>query len=73
MAKWIEKMKALVKDEEGATAIEYGLMVAGISAVIAAAVFLLGGSINTFFGTVDTKLIQESTAKVNEVTTATTK
>lgn len=67
MAKWMEKMKALVRDEEGATAIEYGLMVAGIAAVIAATVFLLGGSIDTLFSTVDTELIQGATAKIPTV------
>ena len=68
MAKWIEKMKALVKDEEGATAIEYGLMVAGIAAVIAVGVFALGGSIDGLFKAVDTNLIDTSTVKVVDPT-----
>ena len=32
-------------DERGASAVEYGLLVAGIAAVIVAIVFLLGGTL----------------------------
>jgi pilus assembly protein Flp/PilA len=41
-SKMIQKIKNFFKDEEGATAVEYGLMVALIAAVIVAAVTLLG-------------------------------
>ncbi len=38
------------RDERGASAVEYGLMVAGIAAVIVATVFLLGqGVLNELF------------------------
>ena len=40
---------ALVSDRSGATAIEYGLLAAGISVVIIGTVFLLGGSLDTTF------------------------
>ena len=36
-------------DERGASAVEYGLLVAGIAAVIVAIVFLLGGQISSAF------------------------
>ena len=36
-------------DDRGATAVEYGLLVAGIAAAIVAAVFLLGPAINAMF------------------------
>ena len=36
-------------DERGASAVEYGLLVAGIAAVIIAAVFLLGGTLSGVF------------------------
>lgn len=36
-------------DERGASAVEYGLLVAGIAVVIIAAVFLLGGKIKSMF------------------------
>jgi pilus assembly protein Flp/PilA len=35
--------------EEGATAVEYGIMVAAIAAVIVTIVFVLGGQVNTAF------------------------
>ena len=40
------------RDDEGATAVEYGLMVALIAGVILAAVTLLGTNINTAFSNV---------------------
>jgi pilus assembly protein Flp/PilA len=36
----------LLTSDRGASAVEYGLLVAGIAAVIVAAVFLLGGNVN---------------------------
>ena len=42
----------LGRDDRGATAVEYGLMVALIAAVIIGAVTLLGGNLNTLFNTV---------------------
>ena len=49
-------LKTLVKfqnrDERGATAVEYGLMVALIAVVIIAAVTLLGQNLNTMFNAI---------------------
>ena len=45
-----------VKDESGATAIEYGLIAAGISVAIIAAVQSLGGRIGTTFNNVASTL-----------------
>ncbi|MEH2475162.1 pilus assembly protein Flp/PilA [Nitrobacteraceae bacterium AZCC 2161] len=45
-----------VKDESGATAIEYGLIAAGISLVIIAAVNGIGGKLNTSFSAINTSL-----------------
>lgn len=42
--------------ERGATAVEYGLLVALIAAVIVGTVFTLGGQINTAFQTVSKQL-----------------
>ena len=36
-------------DERGASAVEYGLLVAGIAALIIVAVFLLGGNLSNLF------------------------
>jgi pilus assembly protein Flp/PilA len=43
-------------DESGATAIEYGLIAAGISIAIIAAVTTLGSNLNTIFTSVSTAL-----------------
>ena len=45
-----------LKDESGATAIEYGLIAAGISLAIIAAVNGLGGKLNTTFTSINTSL-----------------
>jgi pilus assembly protein Flp/PilA len=45
-----------VRDESGATAIEYGLIAAGIAVAIIAVVQGLGTNLNTTFGTVQTAL-----------------
>jgi pilus assembly protein Flp/PilA len=44
------------KDQSGATAIEYGLIAAGISVAIIAAVLALGTNLNTTFTSVSTAL-----------------
>jgi pilus assembly protein Flp/PilA len=43
---------SFLKDEQGATAIEYGLIAAGISVAIIATVLALGTNLNTTFSTV---------------------
>jgi pilus assembly protein Flp/PilA len=45
-----------VKDESGATAIEYGLIAAGISLAIIAIVNTLGGTLNGKFTQINTSL-----------------
>ena len=47
---------AFLKDDSGATAIEYGLLAAGISIVIIGAVQGIGSSLNSRFETVSTQL-----------------
>lgn len=46
-------MKRLWKEEDGATAVEYGIMVAAIAAVIVTVVFAIGVKVDTAFDTVD--------------------
>ena len=53
MSKFITKF---AKDESGATAIEYGLIVALIAVVIITAVSTLGGHFNNAFGKINTGL-----------------
>ncbi len=45
-----------LKDESGATAIEYGLIAAGISIVIIASVNAIGTTLNGKFTTISTQL-----------------
>jgi pilus assembly protein Flp/PilA len=46
----------LMRDESGATAIEYGLIAALISVVIIAAITLVGSNLSTVFNTIATDL-----------------
>ena len=53
------KMKKLIrffKEEDGATAVEYGIFVAAIAAVIVTLVFSIGTKTQSGFSTVDTAL-----------------
>lgn len=56
MSTFIQGFKDFWNDEEGATAVEYGLMVALIAAVIIVAVTSIGTSLNTVFEGVATSL-----------------
>ena len=49
-------IRSFVSDESGATAIEYGLIAAGIAVAIIAAVGLLGDSLEGMFTTVGAAL-----------------
>ncbi len=48
----MERLKRFLKDEDGATAVEYGLMVALIAAVIIVVVTTLGKNTEATFDTV---------------------
>jgi pilus assembly protein Flp/PilA len=52
----MSKLVRFLKDESGATAIEYGLIAAGISVAIIATVNTLGSSLNTKFSSISTQL-----------------
>jgi pilus assembly protein Flp/PilA len=56
MTKIAAKLQTLLNKERGATAVEYGLMVALIAVVIIAAVSLLGNNLSTTFNNVATKV-----------------
>jgi pilus assembly protein Flp/PilA len=53
MGEWI---RAFGRDENAATAIEYGLIAAGIAVAILATVFGLGTTLQDTFGSVSTAL-----------------
>jgi pilus assembly protein Flp/PilA len=52
----MSKVLRFLKDESGATAIEYGLIAAGISVAIIVAVASVGSGLNTTFTSVQTAL-----------------
>ena len=52
----LNKIKKFLRSEEGATAIEYGLIAAGIAVAIAGIVFTVGGDLVTMFTGVSTQL-----------------
>lgn len=52
----MSSVKRFLCDESGATAIEYGLIAAGIAVAIIAAVQALGTALSTTFGSVQTAL-----------------
>ena len=49
-------VKAFLADQSGATAIEYGLIAAGISVVIIVTVNTIGTKLNTNFDSISTQL-----------------
>ena len=50
------QLRKLAPEESGATAIEYGLIAAGIALAIIAIVFTIGNDLAGFFTAIDTKL-----------------
>jgi pilus assembly protein Flp/PilA len=52
----VSKLWRFLNDDRGATAIEYGLIAAGISVAIIAVVVGLGTALNTTFSSVSTSL-----------------
>jgi pilus assembly protein Flp/PilA len=52
----VKKFVAFLTDQSGATAIEYGLIAAGISVAIIAVVNTIGTNLNTSFSSISTQL-----------------
>ena len=52
----MSRVFAFLKNKSGATAIEYGLIAAGISIVIIASVNSVGSTLNTTFSGISTQL-----------------
>ena len=55
-------IRRFVREEEGATAIEYGLIAALIAVVIIAGVTLVGTNLNTMFNSVGGKVASVSSS-----------
>jgi pilus assembly protein Flp/PilA len=47
----ITRIRTALRHDEGASAVEYGLLVAAIAAIIVAIVFTLGGKVKAAFST----------------------
>ncbi len=58
MLKLLALKDAYLKNEDGATAIEYGLIAAGVSVAIVVIVFTLGDNIEATFTTVSDAVAQ---------------
>ena len=65
MLKLLALKDAYIKNEDGATAIEYGLIAAGISLAIVAVVFTFGDQLTTTFTTMNTAMTNAN----SEITT----
>lgn len=57
MLKLLAWKDAYLKNEDGATAIEYGLIAAGISLAIVAVVFTFGDQLETTFTSMETAMV----------------
>ena len=62
MKRFSDCLTRFVREEDGATMVEYGLMVALIAVVCIAAVTLVGTSLSTLFGGVSTNISNAGTS-----------
>lgn len=58
LTKLYARVQSSIASDEGATAVEYGIMVAAIAAVIVALVFLIGGEVKEAFQKVYDELVK---------------
>ena len=58
MKKLMKQVNAFITDEGGASAVEYGLLIAGIAVAVMAAIYTIGTNLNTKFTSVGTKLAE---------------
>ena len=52
----ITKVKTFLRNDDGASAVEYGLLVAGIAVAVMAAIYGIGTALNSKFSNVQTQL-----------------
>jgi pilus assembly protein Flp/PilA len=50
----ITRIRTALRHDEGASAVEYGLLVAAIAAIIVGVVFILGGKVSSAFNKTNT-------------------
>jgi pilus assembly protein Flp/PilA len=56
----LNRIRTTLRRDEGASAVEYGLLIAAVAAVIAGVVFVLGGRLKTAFTQVCTSVSSTS-------------
>jgi pilus assembly protein Flp/PilA len=56
MKNLLTKAQAFILDEAGASAVEYGLLIAGIAVAVMTAIYTIGTNLNTKFNSVAGKL-----------------
>jgi len=59
-SKMMETLRGLVRDDDGATMVEYGLLVALIAVAAITAIKLVGTNLSTLFNNVAEDLVEES-------------
>lgn len=52
----MQSLIRLLQDDQGATAVEYGLIVAAIAGLIIAVIFVLGNKLNNTFNNVQSSI-----------------
>ena len=52
----MNQIQAFIRDEDGASAVEYGLLVAGIAVAVMTAIYAIGSTLSTKFNSVATLL-----------------
>ncbi len=60
------RVAKFISDRSGATAIEYGLIVAAIGGAIIGVVFLVGGQVSDFYDGISAKLGERSCAQAHQ-------
>jgi pilus assembly protein Flp/PilA len=58
----ITRIRTALRHDEGASAVEYGLLVAAIAAIIVGVVFILGGKVSSAFDKTNTCISTGGTA-----------
>ena len=56
MNTWMSKIKDFVREEDGASAVEYGLLVAGIAVAVMTAIYAIGTTLSSKFTAVNAQL-----------------
>ena len=60
---WVERPES--DDEAGGSAVEYGLLITGVAALIVAVIFLFGGAVGDLFGNTCDSVTTGSTGSMN--------